>query len=94
MDKVKKFCDHNIILLEMAGDLLTNGQNPPPPFFRVKKMFILDFGNQIIFINCKVGAKSCKYVPPSNIKELIPSPPTPLTSVVPLDQASFLRIIA
>ena len=25
IDKVKKFCDHSMILLEMAGDLLTNG---------------------------------------------------------------------
>ena len=27
MDKVKKFCDHSMILWEMAGDLLTNGLN-------------------------------------------------------------------
>ena len=35
-DKVKKFCDHSMILWEMAGDLLSSGQNPPPPaVFRV-----------------------------------------------------------
>ena len=33
MDKVKKFWDHSMILWEMAGDLLTNGQNPPQPIF-------------------------------------------------------------
>ena len=27
MDRVKKFCDHSMILWEMAGDLLTSGQN-------------------------------------------------------------------
>ena len=31
MDKVKNFCGHSMILLEIAGDLLTNGQIPPPP---------------------------------------------------------------
>ena len=31
MDKVKKFCDHSMILWEMAGVLLTNGLNQPPP---------------------------------------------------------------
>ena len=31
MDNVKKFCDHSMILLEMAGDLLTNGLKQPPP---------------------------------------------------------------
>ena len=37
MDKVKKFCDHSMILWEMAGDLLTDGLNQPPPaVFRVK----------------------------------------------------------
>ena len=37
-DKVKKFCDHSMILWEMAGVLLTNRLNQPPPaVFRVKK---------------------------------------------------------
>ena len=38
MDKVKNFCCLSIILWEMAGNLLTNGQVPPPPpgSFRVK----------------------------------------------------------
>ena len=31
MDKVKKFCDHSMILWEMAGNLLTSGQNHTPP---------------------------------------------------------------
>ena len=31
MDKVKKFCEPSLILWEMAGNLLTIGQNPPPP---------------------------------------------------------------
>ena len=35
MDKVKKFCDHSMILWEIAGYLLTNGQNPPPMSFWV-----------------------------------------------------------
>ena len=38
MDKVKKFCDHSMILWEMAGDLLTDGlpQPTPPMSFMVK----------------------------------------------------------
>ena len=33
VDKVKNFCDHSMILWEMAGDLLTSGHfwTPPPP---------------------------------------------------------------
>ena len=31
IDKFKKFCDHSMILWEMAGVLLTNGLNQPPP---------------------------------------------------------------
>ena len=65
---------------------------PHPPIYLRKCLFYI-FANQTTFINTKVGAKCCKYVPPSNIKELIPGPPTPLTSVVLLNQASLLWII-
>ena len=41
INKVKKFCDHSMILWEMAGDLPTNGLNQPPPMsFRVKSSWI------------------------------------------------------
>ena len=30
---VKKFCDHIMILWQMAGDLLANGWTPIPPIF-------------------------------------------------------------
>ena len=35
MDKVKNFCDHSMILWEMAGDLLTSGSFWPPPLHRL-----------------------------------------------------------
>jgi hypothetical protein len=36
MDKVKNIWDHSMILWKMAGDLLTNSQNPPlPTSFRI-----------------------------------------------------------
>ena len=42
MDKVKKFCEPSLILWEMAGDLLTSGQNQPPPgSFRVKELLFM-----------------------------------------------------
>ena len=47
MDKVKKFCDHSMILWEMAGDLLTNGQNPPPPGLLGLKKDIFIFKGEI-----------------------------------------------
>ena len=31
MDKVKNFCDHSMILWEMAGDLVAGGHFWPPP---------------------------------------------------------------
>ena len=44
MDKGKIFCDHSMILWEMAGNLLTNGWIPPHPhtppgFLGLKKRF-------------------------------------------------------
>ena len=63
MHKVKKFCDHSMILWEMAGDLLTNGLNPPPPAaFRVKnlKEIIGQFSVQIWLQKFRLSGQTLK----------------------------------
>ena len=63
MDKVKNFCDHSMILWEMAGDLLTSGSFwPPPASLRVKcnktatKYFgSLCFWTVALLEHCKFG---------------------------------------
>ena len=43
MDKVKNFCEHSMILWEMAGNLVTDGlPQPPPGSFRVNTSYLTD----------------------------------------------------
>ena len=42
LDILKKFCDHSMILWEMAGDLPTNGLNQPPCLLRLKSQVLLN----------------------------------------------------
>ena len=58
IDKVKKFCDHSMTLWEMAGDLLTNGLNPPPQLLGLKESNLANLNLKILktFIN-KVATK-------------------------------------
>ena len=60
MDKVKNFCDHSIILWEMAGNLLTDGWIPPHPmYFRVNSPSINDSGLKILIYN--TTGQTCKF---------------------------------
>ena len=73
LDILKKFCDHSMILWEMAGDLPNNGLNQPPPMsFRVKSIILnyLMYNESLLIIILTRFDCSCRKKSLSNSVQL------------------------